>query len=361
MSPIIAPVVGTVGAPARYGGFETLAEQLCVHFPANEVQLVVYCEKQAYAPAERSEHFFGHRRVFLPLRANGLASMVYDAWALIHATFTLGARDIYVLGYSGAWILPLLKILRPGTRYIVNIDGMEWRRDKFSRPAKLLLKVLESCAARSATTVIADNDALAALFRERYRRQPVTIAYGGDHTLSQNADPADAPRGHYLAIARIEPENNTEMILEACRQAGIALVFIGNWNATDYGRDLRRRYADATDLRLLDPIYAQAELNSWRAGAIGYIHGHSVGGTNPSLVEALFHTDCLLSFDCAFNRATLDNAGAYFIDVPSLAALLGKPVTPIAESPLKSLRERYRWTTIAAHYRALLDGSVQPQ
>lgn len=360
MNLVIAPVVGTVGAPARYGGFETLAEQLCVHFPANEVQLVIYCEKKAYVPAERINDFLGHRRVFLPLRANGLSSMIYDAWALLHATFTLGASDIFVLGYSGAWILPLLRLLRPQTRYIVNVDGMEWRRDKFSKPAKLLLKALESCAARSAATVIADNDALATLFRERYHRQPVTIAYGGDHTLPELEAPADAPEGHYLAIARIEPENNTEMILEACRQAGVALVFIGNWDATNYGRDLRRRYAGVADLRLIDPIYVQAKLNDWRAGAIGYIHGHSVGGTNPSLVEALFHSDRLLSFNCTFNRATLNDAGAYFNDVPSLVALLCTPVTPIAEPQLKFLRERYRWTTIAARYRALLGGSARP-
>ena len=286
--------------------------------------------------------------------------MFYDAWALLHAAFTLRARDIYVLGYSGAWILPLLKLLRPKTRYIVNVDGMEWRRDKFSRPVKLLLKALEYCAARSASTVIADNEALALLFQARYRRTPVIIAYGGDHTLPESPIPAGGHYGHYLAIARIEPENNTHVILEGCRRAGVPLVFIGNWNATEYGRELRRCYADEASLRLLDPIYAQDELNVWRAGAIGYIHGHSVGGTNPSLVEALFHSSRLLSFDCAFNRATLDDAGAYFDNDASLTGLLHIPPAPIEPSRLESLRDRYRWTTIAARYRALLDSSVRP-
>lgn len=359
--PMIVPVVGTVGVPARYGGFETLAEQLCANYSAHEVQLVVYCEKQAYAPEERKGDFHGHRRVFLPLRANGVSSMLYDAWALLHAVFVLRARDIYVLGYSGAWILPLLKLLRPGTRYIVNVDGMEWRRDKFSRLAKRLLKLLEYCAARSASTVIADNQALATLFSQRYHRKPITIAYGGDHTVTDAPVPATAPQGHYLAIARIEPENNTHVILKACRDAGVPLVFIGNWNATDYGRDLRRCYAGMTNLTLLDPIYAQTDLNIWRAGAIGYIHGHSVGGTNPSLVEAIFHSDRLLSFDCEFNRATLDDAGAYFTDAASLAALLRTPVAPIAQTQLHGLRDRYCWPYIAESYAALLGRSAALQ
>lgn len=354
MTTAVVPLVGTVGVPARYGGFETLAEQLCSHFPADEVRLIVYCEKRAYAQEERTGDFHGHQRIYLPLRANGLSSMFYDAWALLHATMVIGARDVYVLGYSGAWILPLLKLLRPKTRYIVNVDGMEWRRAKFSRPAKLLLKGLEYCAAHSASTIIADNEALAALFRKRYRRQPVTIAYGGDHTQVQQSIAMDAPKGHYLAIARVEPENNTHMILEGCRQADVPLVFIGNWAATEYGRDLQTRYVGLSNFQLLNPIYDQTELNTWRVGAIGYIHGHSVGGTNPSLVEALFHNDRLLSFDCAFNRATLDDAGSYFNDVQSLTALLQERVTPITEQKLALLKNRYRWATIATHYRALL-------
>lgn len=358
---MIVPVVGTVGVPARYGGFETLAEQLCAYFPAPEIQLAIYCEKEAYSDAERDGDFRGHRRIFVPLRANGISSLFYDAWSLLHATFVLAARNVYVLGYSGAWLLPFLRLVRPQTRYIVNVDGMEWRRNKFSRSAKLLLKALEYCAARYATTVIADNDALAALFFERYRRQPTAIAYGGDHTLF--GDPVSPPssQGHYLAIARIEPENNTDLILAACQQAETPLVFIGNWNTTVYGRELRQRYADSPTLQLLDPIYSQATLNIWRAGAIGYIHGHSVGGTNPSLVEALFHSDRLLSFDCVFNRATLDDAGAYFSGVPSLVALLRARVAPMPPARIAALRDRYRWSTIAAQYRALLQDPAHAQ
>ncbi len=352
----IVPLVGTVGVPARYGGFETLAEQLCRHVPAEEVQFVVYCERGAYAEAERSTNFAGHRRRFLPLRANGIASLFHDALALVDAVFRHNADEVLVLGYSGAWILPLLKLSCPRVNFIVNVDGMEWRRDKFAASTRLLLKVLEWCAARTATIVIADNEALADLFRARYGREPVVIAYGGDHTLLPGYAPAgDAgPRGHYLAIARIEPENNTEAIIQGCMAAGVPLVFIGNWGANAYGLALRARYGDVADITLHDPVYDQAALAPWRQGAIGYIHGHSVGGTNPSLVEALFHTDRIISFDCSFNRATLSGKGTYFRDADHLAELLHKGPDRIEDLHLARLRATYRWVEIAARYRGLL-------
>jgi len=356
-SPTIIPVVGTVGVPARYGGFETLAEQLCRHVSANDVEFVVYCERKAYAEGERGLRFAGHRRIFLPLRANGLASLFHDALALINAVFRQNARQVFIFGYSGAWILPLLRLVRPQVRYIVNVDGMEWRRAKFSMPTRLLLKALEWCVARTASVIIADNAALAELFQNRYRREPVVIAYGGDHTVlpalaASSTSPVSS--GHYLAIARIEPENNTETIIQGCIAAGVPLAFIGNWKANAYGTALHARYGQMPGITLLDPIYDQEALAPWRAGAIGYIHGHSVGGTNPSLVEALFHTDRMASFDCSFNRATLSNAGAYFADAAALTASLRHGLKPIPDAELAQLRGTYCWDVIAARYLALL-------
>jgi hypothetical protein len=354
------PIVGTVGVPARYGGFETLAEQLCRHISSDDVGFVIYCERNSYNEIEQLGNFFGHRRIFLPLRANGISSIFYDSLSLIDAVFRIRANEILIFGYSGAFILPLIKIIKPRVRFIVNVDGMEWRRDKFSLQAKLLLKVLEWCAVRSASVIIADNVALAEIFCSRYGREPVVIAYGGDHAQVPEFATAhtvladDACLGHYLAIARIEPENNTEMIIRGCVAADVPLVFIGNWTANAYGIALRERYSKAPGIRLLDPIYDQAVLASWRSSAIGYIHGHSVGGTNPSLVEALFSTDRLASFDCSFNRATLLDAGAYFSDADSLAALLRLGLEPVGDTDLMRLRSVYRWDKIAACYRGLL-------
>lgn len=343
-------VVGTVGVPARYGGFETLAEQLARNIDADQARLLIYCQKSAYAREERSAVFANHTRCFVPLSANGVQSMAHDALAMLHAALIARVDVLLVLGTSGAWALPLARLLRPSMRVVTNIDGLEWRRAKYGRPAKMVLKVLEWLAVKASHRVIADNAALLPIVSAIHRIEPVMIAYGGDHIMVPPA-PGPAPAGHWLAIARIEPENNCAMILEAAALAGVPLIFVGNWAANDYGRELKSRWGRSPGLTLLDPIYEQAALAQLRQSAVGYVHGHSVGGTNPSLVEALFCTDRVLAFDCAFNRATLHEEGAFFDSVATLAATLAQPDSgTIPVAALQSLRNRYLWRSITGDY-----------
>ena len=355
MTPRIA-IIGTVGVPARYGGFETLAENLAKAISPETAELTIYCQRSAY-PGE-SGPFAGHRRVFLPLRANGAASIVHDWLAILHAAFIGRASCLLVLGVSGAAIVPIVRVLRPATRIVTNIDGMEWRRDKFGHFTKSLLQLLEWLAVHGSHHVIADNAAIADMARRRYAVEPTVIAYGGDHTLvdPDPAEPVEAP-GFWLSVARIEPENNCAMILEAFAASSARLVFIGNWSVSRYAVDLRSRYAGYPNLILLDPVYDLRRLAAWRAAARGYVHGHSVGGTNPSLVEALFWTTDLLAFDCSFNRATTDGAGRWFSSAAGLVSLLGETNHgDRAPATFGRLRERYRWAAISEAYRALCSG-----
>ena len=349
-------VVGTVGVPCRYGGFETLAEQLAHHIPPSTGRLVLYCQRSAY-PEMRGQtdtRFLGHRRVFLPLRANGPGSLLHDALAMMHAALVARVDVMLVLGYSGAWVLPLMRLLRPNMLIVTNIDGMEWRRGKFGPSAKRVLRWLEACAVRFSHRVIADNAALVPLVQSVYPGlQPLLIAYGGDHTIvPPAASPVSAVPPYYLSVARIEPENNCEMILKAFdSEPSRRLVFVGNWNASTYGRDLKTRYALRPNLNLLDSVYDRAVLAALRAGACGYVHGHSVGGTNPSLVEALFHTSRILAFDCSFNRSTLSGYGAYYANAEALGKLLQTDVTlDLSPSVMQALRKRFRWAIIAQAY-----------
>lgn len=345
-------VIGTVGVPARYGGFETLAEQLARHTDPHDSPLIIYCQRSAYPDEASPAPFAGHRRVFVPLSANGGQSMVHDMLALLHAMFRTRARTFLVLGYSGAWFLPIVRLLRPGVRIVTNIDGMEWRRDKFGAWTKRLLRALEWCAVRFSHRIIADNAGISRLARALYGIEPVEIAYGGDHTQVA-ADPFQTiPPGYAFAVARVEPENNCGMIIEACATAGVRLVFVGNWNANGYGRALKARFDAAPGIVLMDPVYDAARLAFLRQGAACYVHGHSVGGTNPSLVEAIFHHDRLLSFACEFNRATLDGQGAYFNSVADLARQLGEGGTAIPADRRAALMARYTWRQIAASYQA---------
>jgi len=354
-APLIG-VAGTVGAPARYGGFETLVEQLARNVAPDKARLVLYCQRSAYPEEAVATPFAGHRRVFVPLRANGSQSMLHDALAMLHAALVARVGTLLVLGYSGAWFLPVVRVLRPGMRVVTNIDGMEWRRDKFGGFAKKVLRGLEWFATRFSHAVIADNAALVTLARDLHDIEPVLIAYGGDHTQVEPVGPAPSP-GYWLSIARIEPENNCHLIVEAAAQAGTRLVFVGNWAASSYGRELKKRYANRDRIELLDPVYDVAKLAALRRSAVGYLHGHSVGGTNPSLVEAIYHTRRMLAFDCAFNRSTLDHAGDYFHDAAGLAALMRRGDSgEIANDRLAALQERYRWREIAAAYLRLCRG-----
>jgi glycosyltransferase involved in cell wall biosynthesis len=355
ISPRIA-VVGTVGVPARYGGFETLAEQLAFHVSPRQAALTFYCQHSAY-PELVGQHdltFQGHRRVLIPLSANGPVSMAHDVLAMLHTTLVERADAMLVLGYSGAWALPLIRLLRPSMRIVTNIDGMEWRRGKFGAGAKWLLRWLESMAVRHSDVIVADNAALVQFARSVYPDlDPLLIAYGGDHTIvPADKMPIELADSFYLSIARIEPENNCHVILEAFNAADNSeLVFVGNWAASPYGRELKVRYAGNPRIHMLDPIYQQSVLASLRAKANGYVHGHSVGGTNPSLVEALFHTCRVLAFDCAFNRSTLDDHGAYFSDAAHLCELLRSSVSQeIPADKVRMLRDRYRWDAIAQEY-----------
>lgn len=354
-------VVGTVGAPARYGGFETLVEQLARNLTPDQARLILYCQRSAYPEDVEATPFAGHRRVFVPLKANGPQSMLHDPLAMLHAALAARVDTLLVLGYSGAWFLPVLRVLRPGMRIVTNIDGMEWRRDKFGRFAKKVLRGLEWCATRFSKAVIADNAALVTLAHELHGIEPVLIAYGGDHTLVEPAGTAPPP-GYWLSVARIEPENNCHMILDAAVASSIRLVFVGNWEASDYGRELKTRYGDLDGFTLMDPVYDVARLAALRRNATGYLHGHSVGGTNPSLVEALQHTNRMLAFDCAFNRSTMDQVGEYFRDSLGLAGLMrGEDSGRIANDRLAALRDRYRWRGIADSYLRLCSHANEPQ
>lgn len=265
-------VIGTVGLPAQYGGFETLAENLAreVQTSHPEIDLVVYCSAKAYP--DRPPQFEKTPLRYIALQANGLQSILYDGLALLDAC-RKGDQVIVVLGVSGGLFIPLAKAVWT-VRIVTNIDGLEWRRAKWGGFARWFLKLSERVAVRASDDVIADNQAITDYVFSTYKRSAATIAYGGDQAL---ADPPgdisdlDLPQSYALALCRIEPENNVHMILDA--YAGLKdenLVFVGNWDGSDYGRRLRQQYGHHANIYMVDPVYAPDRLRAIRdrAGCI---------------------------------------------------------------------------------------------
>ncbi|UWQ96502.1 DUF1972 domain-containing protein [Rhodobacteraceae bacterium M385] len=344
-------ILGTVGAPARYGGFETLADNL-VQFHAAHSRpeaLCVYCSRPAYPDQPK---IYGNASLrYSRFRANGASSVLYDA-ATLRDAIAKGTDVALLLGVSGAIALPALA--RKGTRIVTHVDGLEWRRKKWSKPARAFLRWSERLAVQHSDAIIADNPAIATYLRHTYRIEPEVIAYGGDHGPDARqitpAPPWNLPKDYALALCRIEPENNIGMILAACEKTSNPLVFVGNWNSSAYGRALKQQYSGVAGLRLLDPIYATDALFTLRRNAALYIHGHSAGGTNPALVEMMHFGRPTLAFDCEFNRATTAGAAQFFASEASLVAALQGPVPSNGDTLREIAKRDYLWEDIGAQY-----------
>jgi len=355
-------LLGTVGIPASYGGFETLAENLARFHQVNQLpgKLAVYCSAKSYPDGPNS--FLGAELRYVDLNANGVSSVAYDIVSLFSAV-RQRSNIILLLGVSGAIALPLLRLVSRA-RIVTNIDGIEWKREKWTGLARGFLRLSERIAVQFSHEVIADNGGIAAHIAETYGRNCHVIAYGGDHALRAQPRPYEGERmpGQYaLALCRIEPENNVGMILEAfVERQEMPLVFVGNWNNSDFGRALRQRYASLEHLHLLDPIYDLDILHTVRSNAAIYVHGHSAGGTNPSLVEMMHFGLPILAYDCVFNRHTTDEKALWFKDSASLGvtiAALTPTVMEQAGSEMKRIaQERYTWSTIGQAYFSLLLG-----
>lgn len=354
-------IIGCVGIPARYGGFETLAENLA-HYArehATNVDLIVYCSGKSYS--EHLDEFAGARLIYIPLRANGITSIFYDVWSLVDAAIR-GVDEVFLLGHGGSFILPVLKVLS-SVRFLTNIDGIEWRREKWSKIARFILRNSEKFAVRHSDVVIADNDAIREYVEKEFGKDCVVIPYGGDQAMS-SAEPDAAlipalPDGYALSVCRIEPENNVEMVLSAFSRLDHPLVFVGNWGASEYGRRLKAQYQNHKNIVIHDPVYEPRGLRAIRDGASIYIHGHSAGGTNPSLVEMMHFSVPVLAHGCSFNRFTTEDKAHYFVNAEELIQLV-QNLTEImkienARSMLEIARRRYTWDQVGKSYFDLLN------
>ena len=352
-------ILGTVGVPGRYGGFETLAENLARYHNSTgqHAALTVWCS--AKDNAEHPVRFESADLRYVGLRANGVQSIPYDAISLWQAVRS-GHDRILLLGVSGALALPLIRLISRA-RIIANIDGIEWKREKWQPLARMVLRASEWAAVRFSHEVVADNQAIADHVRDAYNSSCHVIAYGGDHALHEAGDatvPEGLPDRYALALCRIEPENNVHVILEALDELGMPLVFVGNWDNSDYGRDLKARYSESYNLFLLDPVYDPGALYAVRARTSVYLHGHSAGGTNPSLVEMMHYGVPVLAHGCAFNRYSTEDRARYFESAAELAEQLRdlnlEDANQIGTDMREIAQRKYTWDQIGKAYFELL-------
>jgi glycosyltransferase involved in cell wall biosynthesis len=352
-------IIGTDGVPSKYGGFETLVEYLTKNL-AEKYDLTVFCSSKSYTKQLKS--YNGAKLKYINFSANGLQSIPYDVISIVQSLKF--ADTLLILGVSGCIILPFVRLLSR-KKIIVNIDGLEWKREKWGKVAKFFLKFSEKMAVNYADIVITDNQVITEYVLREYGKESTLIAYGGDHARRIPLSNDLLKRYSFLkekyafSVCRIEPENNIHIILKAMSlQHKLILVIIGNWNNSAYGKKLRKQYANFEHIHLLDPIYNQNLLDQIRSNCTVYLHGHSAGGTNPSLVEAMYLRLPIYAYDVLFNLETTSYKASYFRNAHELLKL----VENISEDSLYEnaanmydlAMQRYKWKNITSKYAKLV-------
>lgn len=358
-------ILGARGIPASYGGFETFAEQLAVRLAARGHEVTVYAECGDRPVADSLYQGVRVRSRRRP-RWGAASVLAYDCACLWDAR--RGYDLVYMLGYGAAWACWWPRIF--GVPVWINVDGLEWARSKWSRAARVYLRCMEWVAAKVATRVIADAQAIAARFRAVYPRAAPSsfIAYGAELVQPEDVDVSllstwglQAYR-YLLVVARPEPENHVLEIIQGYALHGgeWPLVVVGDVSgATPYQRQLRQQAGPR--VRFVGAIYDAAQLASLRVHCAAYLHGHSVGGTNPSLLEALACGNWVLAHDNPFNREVARDAADYFDTPQRLACQLdqlaceGDALRRERSQRARAIvAEHYTWDGIANAYEDLM-------
>lgn len=348
-------IIGTVGVPACYGGFESLVENMLDYTP-EDVEYTVFCTSQKYET--KFESYKGAKLKYLDLNANGKDSIMYDYKSM---KMSMDSDIMLILGVSGCMFLPFIRRKFKG-KIITNIDGLEWKRDKWNLLAKWLLHHSEKMAVKYSDIVIGDNKGITDYVKEAYKKDAVLIAYGGDHVTKVQDDSLYEKypymkHPYAVTVCRIEPENNVHKIIEAfSRIPEKQLVIVGNWKNSEYGTNLKEQFSKFENIHLLDPIYESHEINWIRSNASLYVHGHSAGGTNPSLVEAMNFGLPILAFDCVYNRATTQDECLYWSTEEDIIDLVNNSESKfdaIANKMKELGAKEYAWENIARKYNDL--------
>lgn len=344
--PATIAFIGSAGIPNTYGGFEAFLEQCAPELARRGYSVVVTCDAARYPQREPTCN--GVRCTYIAIPANGAMSVFHDLAAFLRVYPS--ATHVVVLGVSGGVWFPLMRLLATirGQVLCVNVDGVEWQRGKFAKWRKAVLRLFDGLAQIFAHRVVIDNDALKPYLLHSAAAKAEMIPYSGDHVVRVPELPRAARSA--LTICRIEPENNIEMLIEGALASSLSnYTVIGNWESSAYGKSIRERFRQELRLRLLDPTYDRDDLAAHREQCSVYLHGHSVGGTNPSLVEMLFYDSEILCLDVAYHRHTAGNCARYFRNAQELARRLDEPHA-VDLDLRNAFRQRYRVRTIADDY-----------
>jgi glycosyltransferase involved in cell wall biosynthesis len=350
-------IIGSRGIPNYYGGFEECAENLALFLKRMNNDVYVYSTK---SHLYKNDTWKGINIIHIDnfVGLPGIGSVLYDFLCILDASHR--RFDVVIqLGYSPSGLFSLiLKKARVPT--ITNMAGMEWRRSKWGPLAKTIIRASERLAVRYSDIVVSDNVGIKQYIDNKYGISSAYIPYGAiipskfDERLLRRYG---VQKGRYiLVIARLQPDNNVEMIVNGYLKSHIVsnpLIIIGALDSK-YARRLRIKYLANQDVQFVGANYDKDELMALRKYSFIYFHGHSAGGTNPSLLEAMAAEARIAAFDNIFNRTVLDDHALFFADEDDVARIVLNIDKVYDDSWTSSnklkISTEYQWDKVGAQY-----------
>ncbi|MDD2674804.1 MAG: DUF1972 domain-containing protein [Flavobacterium sp.] len=358
-------ILGTRGIPNNYGGFEQFAEIFAVYLAQQNHEIYVY---NTHDHIFKGKMFQGAHIIhkYNPEHKIGTAGQFFYDLNCILDSRKRKFDIILQLGYTSnsiwSFLLPKKAVI------ITNMDGLEWKRTKYSNKTQRFLQFAEKRAVKSSDFLIADSLGIQKYLKEKYNKESSYIAYGAAPFLNPNEElllPYNLDSNAYdLLIARFEPENNIEMILEgvAASQNDRPIVVVGNSN-NSFGNYLKQKFKDNPRIRFIGGVYNKEHLDNLRFFSSLYFHGHSVGGTNPSLIEAMAAKALLVAHKNEFNQAILKENAFYFSnakEVQKLRETVHKNRhEQIVQDNFRTIIQEFNWNKINESYLTLFKKSLQ--
>ena len=353
-------MVGTRGVPARYGGFETAVDEVGRRLAAAGHRVVVYCRTAKDGGTTPPDSYLGMELVHLPAaRKRSLETLSHTALSVAH--LVRHRTDVaFVFNAANATLLPAIRAAR--IPVATHVDGLEWQRAKWGGAGRRYYRTAESLAVRWSDALIADAQGIADYYRREFDAPTTLLTYGApliEPGADRLAELGLEPGGYHLVVARFEPENHVDVIVDGYRRSSATkpLVVVGS---APYSDEYTARVHGLADdrVRFLGGVWDQTQLDQLYSNCFTYLHGHSVGGTNPSLLRALGGGAAVLAFDVDFNREVTAESGHYWRTADDVAVLVAEAEAAPSRVHADGARARelatgYDWDDVAAGYEQL--------
>jgi glycosyltransferase involved in cell wall biosynthesis len=365
--PLRIGMLGLYGMPLpelHFTGFETAFGEIAPRLAAAGHEVTIYCRASHYPRELRVPQYKGVMLKYVPSPGGkNLSGLIATLIASFHA-LVMGRYDLFFfvnvgMGHHAA----LCRLM--GARVVMNVDGLDWKRAKWGRLARAYFRTAARSAIRFCNRLITDAEAMRRIYLEEFQTETTMIAYGAYVESSERPDIVRQfgvqPGDYFLIASRLIPENHADLIILGFLQSGTSkkLVIAGGAN---YDSPFHRQLREIATDRVIftGHIHDQSVIKELHCNCFAYVHGHSVGGTNPSLLKAMGYGNCILALDTVFNREVLADAGVFFPKDPQELAKLMSNVerNPQLASDLRRrgperIRAEYSWDKVSRQYDEL--------